>query len=52
VVDRVYDAFLAALEEQGEIDLAEGLRPILEGETIARSAVVTDLILRLCRARL
>jgi hypothetical protein len=51
VVDRVYDAFLAALEEQGEVDLAECLRPLLEGEAVPRPAEIADLIARLSEAR-
>ena len=51
VVDRVYDAFLASLEEQGEVDLAETLRPLIEGAGPVRPAEIAELIARLSESR-
>ena len=47
VVSRVYDTFLAALEEEGQVDLAEALRPYLERHAMPRSAEIADLIVAL-----
>jgi hypothetical protein len=50
IVEHVHDAFLASLEEQGEVDLAEALRPLLEGGSLPRPAELADLIARLAGA--
>jgi hypothetical protein len=47
VVERVHEAFLAELEEQGEIDLAETLRPLLELSALPPAAELAGLIARL-----
>jgi hypothetical protein len=51
VVERVNEAFLAALEEQGQVDLAEALRPLLESGSLPRAAQIVDLIIRLSEAQ-
>jgi hypothetical protein len=51
VVDRVHEAFLAELEEQGEVDLAESLRPLLEMQALPPASELAGLIVQISEAR-